>query len=1277
MAVFFSALLITGCNLFGSMEDAQSVINQNSTGRANVKFQLLMPDNDRPVTTIKASQSGVAQVVFLLRIINNSTGQTHMLKKIVSVDSEGKAGATFNNVPASTVLGEIKIEGANINGFRQLHGASDLMPGDNDLFVSPKGSGNEVDLVAAVISRLINESEIVAKLPLKMATAVKSAAGSILSDESLMELYDKIMDRVIVDNLSVSDYTRITISDTAATATGKYNWTKTTTEIMADIPEDSWVLSRILKQGVTDQAFLSFTNSNKSKFGVLKIDSKTGQRISYLLVESPEGSLIVLNDNSVLGGGTLNQKPVVFRWDAQENNILRDSGSVIANWNTLLPISGTTDVPDPAIETIFVSDTTLTATTKNPDTGGLPVDFILDLTNGHIISSQSVEQLRIWAKAEVNANQIGWDEIPAAGSYNLYYSIGSNNLSLSENDGRIENVKPPFKHEQLTAGQDYFYIVTWINKEEVESEPSSVVKSTPIAPSVISVSGITLNPASLTLSVDQTKTLTATIEPENADNRTIAWSSTDETVAQVNESGLVTAIKTGIATITAITEDGNYQATCSVKVTATILPVVSTNEAVEINAIKVSASGSATSAGNLQLTAKGFVYSISENPTLANNTGMITVNDTLENYVGLLSDLQPQTTYYLKAYATNINGTAYGNQVSFTTPGAIETLGAEHLMRSATLSAKANLSEKLTEKGIVTGTSENPDVDEHFIKSDMTAALSNFSSPINGLEPGTTYYYRAYLKIGDTTYYGENKAFTTLPRGTGTESDPFRIETASDLNDVRNALDKHYIQITDIDLSSSLLADESWYSDSLGWTPIGSAFSAFSGSYNGDSHRISNLFIDRGEIDYIGLFAYINNNGSVKNMKVENVNIKGKNQTGAISGAFAGLMENCSSTGTVESIEYYAGGLVGACSGTISGSQSNSTVKAAAHAGGLVGEVSDPGISGNVIIKDSHSEGEVSGSFSVGGIAGRARYWATIENCYSESNVSATNAAASVVGGLVGNNDASVIKSSYNTGIVNGEKMTGGLVGINENGGEILGCHSSGEVTGTLYVGGLVGENNATIKNSYSTGDVTGTGLTGGLAGFHDGDEIELCYSTSNVTGQDDTGGLVGFAVYNSTITKSYSTGNVTGHVSTGGLVGHLRRGESSEQQGAIVSDCYSTSTVTGTKNVGGFAGEAEGTNGPGTSRSSLGFSYSTGTVEGDESVSGFLGTGTGVVTSCYWNSETSQIGSSIDNSVPLTSEQMRSADSFGGFDFNNIWSINGGTSFPYLKNNVPNPLPN
>jgi hypothetical protein len=119
-------------------------------------------------------------------------------------------------------------------------------------------------------------------------------------------------------------------------------------------------------------------------------------------------------------------------------------------------------------------------------------------------------------------------------------------------------------------------------------------------------------------------------------------------------------------------------------------------------------------------------------------------------------------------------------------------------------------------------------------------------------------------------------------------------------------------------------------------------------------------------------------------------------------------------------------------------------------------------------------------------------------------------------------------------------------------------------VTGAHQVGGLVGGNVGTVRDSYSTGVVSGRGNNvGGLVGWNEG-TVRDSYSTSSVLGYGFVGGLVGWN-YDGTVSNSYSTGSVTGVSAVGGLVG---------QSGGTVSNSFWDTGTGGQATSGGGTGK-------------------------------------------------------------------------------------------------------
>ena len=317
---------------------------------------------------------------------------------------------------------------------------------------------------------------------------------------------------------------------------------------------------------------------------------------------------------------------------------------------------------------------------------------------------------------------------------------------------------------------------------------------------------------------------------------------------------------------------------------------------------------------------------------------------------------------------------------------------------------------------------------------------------------------------------------------------------------------------------------------------------------------------------------------------------------------------------------------------TIAGANSSSPV---GLIGSLSGTVKDLGL----------VSGSVSGQSEVGSVAGYMRF-ATISDVFSTNKVTGSG----IVGGLVGLNDfGGQITNAFETGNVVGQSITGGMVG--ENYGSVALSHSTGAVTAPgQYTGGLVGANYGGVSSDYATGAVKGGAETGGLVGYSLGGGVIGSYATGSVTGTTDTGGLVGnndLAV----ISNAYSTGTVTGQTNSGGLVG-VNYGQ--------ISNTFATGAVRGKINTGGLVGQ----NGFGA----IIQSYSIGKVSGQVSTGGLIGLGGGgTETDDYWDVSTS--GQTVSaGGVGLFTAQLKGALP-PGFDAS-VWGTGKGL-YPYLRSFV------
>ncbi len=265
--------------------------------------------------------------------------------------------------------------------------------------------------------------------------------------------------------------------------------------------------------------------------------------------------------------------------------------------------------------------------------------------------------------------------------------------------------------------------------------------------------------------------------------------------------------------------------------------------------------------------------------------------------------------------------------------------------------------------------------------------------------------------------------------GNGSKGNPYEISTAAELAWFRDYVNGGKLSVcakltADIDLKDFCHAADA-SKEEQSWEPIGNGSKRYSGTFDGNGHTISNLYIkvQRYGVGFFGYMEY----GTIKNIVFDNAQV-----------------EN-----TGNNYKYpYTGIVVGAAFGTL---QNLKTLK-------------------NCSVKSSVR--------ALGGIAG------TITQSCSNLENNATVSGIYEVGGIAGSFSQYTLSSCVNNGMVteNSSGECGGIVGFLSS-GTIEDCANYGNVTGTNEIGGIVGcaQDNSTIKRTLSSGDITSQASRAGI----------------------------------------------------------------------------------------------------------------------------------------------------------------------------------------------------
>lgn len=550
------------------------------------------------------------------------------------------------------------------------------------------------------------------------------------------------------------------------------------------------------------------------------------------------------------------------------------------------------------------------------------------------------------------------------------------------------------------------------------------------------------------------------------------------------------------------------------------------------------------------------------------------------------------------------------------------------------------------------------------------------------IEEGKTY---PYLKSMGRMAGGEID-LGYIKGGAGTEEDPYQIQDANGLSMVQNDLAGWYRLLADIDFAGEML------------TPIGTQLLPFTGGFDGFGHSIRNFCIDA--VGYAGLFGYTSM-ADLRGLMLEGVRVKVigiSNYAGALAGYMEeGRVSRCCAEGIIEGAKC-VGGLIGYAgkNSVISDSYARGSVtgkETSGYVGGLIGLTSQSDI------RNSYAACEVSKNTSTCGLSGITTY-ATVDNSYYDSQITGymndmynigkltvaltkkivfklwdfesiwdiqegrTYPYLKCMGRIAGGEielkviteGAGIEESPYQIKDANGLSMIqndlAGWYRLTEDINLNSAVHISIGTQSVPFSGGFDGaghsiRNFIISRDSYAGffGYIAGAALknlmleeaqveatgnhAGILAGYMRGGSVNRCCAEGSVAGNSYVGGLVGRAYLETDISDSYGRGSVKateGYAYAGGLVGYAEK--------IVIRNCYAACTVSGN---GGFG---------------LANVSSATTVENS-----------------YYDSQVMGINTTNEYNIGKLTAALTNKGFLKIWDFEEIWAIAEGETYPYLKN--------
>ena len=195
------------------------------------------------------------------------------------------------------------------------------------------------------------------------------------------------------------------------------------------------------------------------------------------------------------------------------------------------------------------------------------------------------------------------------------------------------------------------------------------------------------------------------------------------------------------------------------------IPEITTSAVTGITQTTAVSGGTITNNGGLEIIVKGVCWSTGPNPTISDQK--TSDGGGTGAFISNITGLTGNTTYYIRAYATNSEGTGYGQELSFKTSSLMPVITTLTPAATSTTTGSGGGNvindggSVVTAKGVCWGTNPNPTIAGN--NTNDGTGTGSFTSTITGLTAYTTYHVRAYATNSVGTAYGSDKTFTTDP----------------------------------------------------------------------------------------------------------------------------------------------------------------------------------------------------------------------------------------------------------------------------------------------------------------------------------------------------------------------------------------------------------------------------------------------------------------------------------------------------------------------------------